>query len=255
MRMLIEGDLDTFVQLYFPDVHRRYSSGMDADQKLNKLLLYRWSETKDEIVDALLDHLDPNAVNAEIVKLGGVPRMKQKPAAPPVGEQLSDSRSAEVGPAVSPPRVRRAGVPHVVVLYNKNDEKHYELLDKYLRIYQRQNHLTYWAPENIFAGAEVEKEFADNLDRADMVLVLVSVDLLSSDMSNWLERAVRRRSAGLCSVVPVLLRPVDYRGYAIEGLRALPKDGRPVSRWPDADDAFSEIAEGVLEALRSGAAV
>jgi hypothetical protein len=46
-------------------------------------------------------------------------------------------------------------------------------------------------------------------------------------------------------VIPIILRPVDWRTASFGRLQALPRDGRPVTRWPDQDEAFLDVAHGL----------
>jgi len=44
-------------------------------------------------------------------------------------------------------------------------------------------------------------------------------------------------------VIPIMLKPTEgWDKTDFKGLLSLPRDGRPVSKWPDKDDAFAKIA-------------
>ena len=58
-----------------------------------------------------------------------------------------------------------------------------------------------------------------------------------------MKRALERQKAGEALVVPIILRPTDWKGTPFSTLQALPRDGRPVSTWPNRDQAFTEIVQ------------
>jgi hypothetical protein len=54
-------------------------------------------------------------------------------------------------------------------------------------------------------------------------------------------------------VIPVILRPCDWDKAPFAKLQALPKDAKPVTRWNDRDEAWTDVARGirkVVEELR-----
>ena len=53
------------------------------------------------------------------------------------------------------------------------------------------------------------------------------------------KRAMKRHEAGEARVIPVILRPVDWKRAPFGKLAALPKDGEPVKSWFDPDEAAS----------------
>ena len=69
-------------------------------------------------------------------------------------------------------------------------------------------------------------------------LPLVVVDVLAV-------RALARHEAGQATVVPVMLRPCDWKNALFAKLQALPKDAVPVTRWTDPEDAWVDVAQGI----------
>jgi hypothetical protein len=65
-----------------------------------------------------------------------------------------------------------------------------------------------------------------------------------------METALRRHANGAAVVIPVILRPVDWSSAPFAQLQALPRDGRPVTTWPNHDEAFAGIAQGIREVVR-----
>src|SRR5262249_10559694 len=78
-------------------------------------------------------------------------------------------------------------------------------------------------------------------------LLLISSDFLASDYCYDVEvkTAMKRHDDGEARVMPVILRPVDWKGAPFGKLQALPKDARPVTDWSNRDEAFLDIAQGI----------
>jgi hypothetical protein len=91
----------------------------------------------------------------------------------------------------------------------------------------------------------------EQLEAADVVLLLVSADFIGSDycFGREMTRALERNADGSCVVIPVILRACDWKAMRLGGLLATPKDGRPVVQWPDRDEAFLDVVQSVRKAL------
>jgi hypothetical protein len=118
---------------------------------------------------------------------------------------------------------------------------------------KRQGVITVWYDRRLAAGDQVDDGIKDELERADIILLLVSPDFLASEYCYGVEmqRAMERHAAGQARVIPVILRPSDWHGTPFGKLLATPTDGKPVTKWPDTDDAFLDVAK----AIRAAAAV
>lgn len=135
--------------------------------------------------------------------------------------------------------------------YSHNDESLKNELVKHLSNLKRQGVIRYWHDRMIPAGREWASQIDDHLDTANIILLLVSPDFMSSNYCSDIEvkRALERHEAGEACVIPIILRPVDWRGAIFEKLQVLPKDARPVTKWPDPDEAFVDIVEGIRLAI------
>jgi hypothetical protein len=147
-------------------------------------------------------------------------------------------------PTLQPPV---AGIPKLFYSYAHEDEVLRDKLATHLKILQRQKKIEVWYDREIGAGAEWEAEVKHHLENDDIILLLISPDFIASDFCYDIEmqRAIERHDAGKAVVIPVILRPTDWGGAPFSKLQALPKDGKPVTRWSDQDEAFTNIAEGV----------
>ena len=137
------------------------------------------------------------------------------------------------------------------ISYSHKDEPLREQLGTHLSLLKRQGVIDEWHDRRIGAGQEWAGAIDEHLNHAAVILLLVSADFLASDYCYDLEmtRALERHDADDARVIPVILRPVDWRGAPFAKLQALPKDGKPVTSWPDRDEAFTDIARGIRKAV------
>src|SRR5438105_122212 len=130
-----------------------------------------------------------------------------------------------------------------------------DALDKHLATLKRSGWIQSWYDRDIRAGTQWQQEIDTHLRTADVILLLVSSDFLSSEYCYSLEmqEALRRHKAGEAVVIPIILRPVDWYGTPFSSLQVLPGEGKPVTSWSNLDEAFELIAQGircVVKALR-----
>jgi tetratricopeptide (TPR) repeat protein len=135
--------------------------------------------------------------------------------------------------------------------YSHKDETLCDELNAHLAALKRQNVIKNWTDRRITAGGEWRDEIDKHLNSADLILLLVSADFLNSDFCYLIEtsRALLRHEAGDARVIPVIVRPVDWQGLPIGELQALPKDSKPVTSWPNRDDAWLNVTQGIRRAI------
>ncbi len=159
-----------------------------------------------------------------------------------------------VSPLTTTASVGKAGtvhtgskIPKLFYSYAHKDETMRDKLATHLKILQRQEKITVWYDRQIGAGDEWERQITTHLNSADIILLLISPDFMASDFcyNIEMERAIKRHNAREAVVIPVILRPTDWTGVSFSKLQALPKNAKPVTLWPDEDEAYLNIAEGI----------
>lgn len=131
--------------------------------------------------------------------------------------------------------------------YAHEDEQLRDELDGHLALLRRKGVIRPWHDRGIVPGQKWDAAIDTQLTRADLILLLVSMDFLNSDYiwGKELATAVARAERGDASVVPVLLRAVDIEGAPFAHLQGLPTDLRPVTSWPNRDEAWTDVAKGI----------
>ena len=137
----------------------------------------------------------------------------------------------------------------VFISYHEKDEQLREELEKHLTTLHREKAITSWHDRKIVAGQEIKGEIDKYLNRAGLILLLVSPDFLASDYHWTIEitRALERNAAGKARVIPVLLRHADWETAPIDKLSPLPRNRQPVKSWADWDEAFLQVIRGIRE--------
>ncbi len=145
----------------------------------------------------------------------------------------------------------------VFISYAAADEALCMELEKHLAGLKRYRMLRTWSDRSVTAGDDWRKATDARLAAAEVVLLLVSSDYLASDYLHEVEAmtSLARAHAGDARVIPVLVRACDLNGVAFEGLTPLPRDGVPVTLWPNRDAAWTAVAVGIREVITSAPVV
>ncbi len=131
------------------------------------------------------------------------------------------------------------------------DEGFRSTLDKHLSLLQRQGIIAAWHDRQIVPGADRAQAIDEHLERASIILLLISADFLASDYCYGVEmqRALERHQTNEARVIPILLRPVDWKGAPFAHLLPLPTNAQPITSWSNQDAAFAEVAAGIRRAV------
>lgn len=131
--------------------------------------------------------------------------------------------------------------------YSHDDEEQRNQLEKHLALLKRQGLIEAWHDRRIVAGEHIDDSIDAELERADIVLLLVSASFIASDYcySQEMERALERHARGEAHVVPVIVKNCDWHGAPFGKLKAVPKDGKAITSWANPDDAYTDVAREV----------
>ncbi|MEL6142722.1 MAG: TIR domain-containing protein, partial [Bacteroidota bacterium] len=147
------------------------------------------------------------------------------------------------------------GPKKVFIAYAREDTQYVERLTRFLTPLQNQGLLTTWAGLNIPPGEHRQKEIEKNLQTADIILFMVSVDFLHSASIRKTERRlanelVKKRSA---IIVPIIVRPCLWNQEEFAKYEATPRDNRgnliPISKWESQDEANFTVVNALKRLL------
>ncbi|WP_245706954.1 COR domain-containing protein [Thiothrix caldifontis] len=142
------------------------------------------------------------------------------------------------------------------ISYAHEDEKPYrEELDKRLKAIKRQYPmLEPWHDRNLLAGEQVHDKILQQLEVADIVVLLISPDFVDSDycFSHEMEIALKQYEQNQNIVIPIIIRDTaDWHTYQIGNHVALPTDGKPLCDWSSPDKFWADVQQGIRKQVEN----
>ncbi len=140
------------------------------------------------------------------------------------------------------PEIRPVPPLKIFISYSHHDEEMCERFLVHLSQLKREGLIAPWSDRQITAGADWAGAIDENLNSAHIIVLLVSPDFVASDYCNDVEmdRAMERDRKKEARVVPLILKPSDWKTSRFARLQAIPKDGKPVVDWPSQDHGFED---------------
>ena len=135
--------------------------------------------------------------------------------------------------------------------YSHKDSKYRAELEVFLASLRSQGMVSVWHDRLIKPGTDWAEQIDQNLDHANVILLLVSADFLASQYCMGIEcsRALDRHKSEGVRLIPILIRECDLAGVPFAGLQWLPTGSKPVKKWSDRDSAWTDVAKGIREAV------
>ena len=135
---------------------------------------------------------------------------------------------------------------NVFLSYSRKDKVFKDELNNHLSQLRRNKKIKSWNDYEILPGQEWETEILKNLNKADIILLLISSDFLASEYcTKEMLLALERHKKGISVVVPIILRACDWLDTEFAILNALPIGGQPIKLWDDQDRAFLDVVLGI----------
>lgn len=141
--------------------------------------------------------------------------------------------------------------------YSSRDDAYRERFQVALAVLEREGILQMWEFRSLEAGTDWDAEIRKHLHAAKLIFLLLSPDFFASRYSveEELMTALKRHAAGSARVVPIIVRPCDWLHTDLRKLQALPRDGKPITEWPNADAAWQDVTSGIRRVVQSMKAV
>jgi len=124
-----------------------------------------------------------------------------------------------------------ADTKKIFVSYSKQDVDTLEKgLIVSLKNLERQSKINIWYDKELKGGDEWDTEIKNQLQKADVILLVVSPDFIATDYI-WdveIKKALERHDKGEATVIPIILRHCDWTGEAtpFSKLNAIPSKGK-----------------------------
>ncbi len=146
----------------------------------------------------------------------------------------------------------------VFISYSHKDEEWKDRLVQHLSVLGDESGFDVWDDRRIGGGQDWKAEIERAILAADVAVLLVSVDFLTSDFIKREEvaRLLRLREDRRLTILPVIVGACPWRRVGwLSAIQARPRDGAPLEGMPKAgwNAALASIAEEIDAVLAQGA--
>lgn len=135
--------------------------------------------------------------------------------------------------------------------YSHKDAQYRDNMEKALDLLKRNKLLKDWSDRNILPGQSISQEIKEEMDKADILVFLLSRDFIASNacMEEW-EYAKQLSAEGKPIFrIPILLRDCSWEDLLSgDDIKALPNDANPVTS-DDEDTAWKQVYEGIKNVI------
>ncbi|KFC19048.1 toll/interleukin-1 receptor domain-containing protein [Epilithonimonas lactis] len=131
------------------------------------------------------------------------------------------------------------------ISYSHKDSNYLERLKVHLAQMKRDEVITEWTDEEIHAGGSLSNIISDALNSSELFLALLSPDYIASNYcyNKEFETAQRMQEDGKIIIVPIIVEPCDWQRTPFGNLKAIPKDGKPISEYTNQNVAFLNVVD------------
>ncbi|PNY36135.1 hypothetical protein C2E31_14475 [Rhodopirellula baltica] len=168
--------------------------------------------------------------------------------------QVPDGKPIEVPAAqLEEPRQKESSITknklRVFLSYSHRDLKELNRLKVHLANYKHNDVIEIWHDRQIKAGSEWEAEILQELEKADIILLLVSPDFIASDFCRLTEtkHALQRHQKGAALVIPISLKLVAEFPQEISGLQRVPGGDKPITKYRTHADGYVKAVQLIME--------
>lgn len=139
----------------------------------------------------------------------------------------------------------------IFVSYSHRNEATLERLKAHLSPLRRDGRIETWYDREIRAGGNIDDAISTQLRTCNLFILLISADFLNSDycMDTEMTHAMERHEEGTARVIPIIVEDCYWKSSPFRKLKALPKDGKPISNWTNENTAFLNIVEEIANIL------
>ncbi len=143
----------------------------------------------------------------------------------------------------------------VFISYSKKDKRMKDKLIICLDPLIENKDIEIWYDNMLEIGSEWDEVIKEKLEKSDIVLFLVSADLLTTkyiknvELKNTLERFEKNKSS--VNICPVILKECLWEETILGKFNALPEKGEPIHECKSKDKAYKEVVEGVKKLIET----
>lgn len=140
------------------------------------------------------------------------------------------------------------------ISYHTDDQILYDELTQQLKPLQKAGLITISNNQNIAAGQEIQTAISEYIQQSDLILLLLSSDLLNADsVTNFeIPLAMQLHETGKTKVIPLIARPCLWEETALVACSPLPENRVPITsktHWDSSDEPYLHIAKKIKDWL------
>lgn len=147
---------------------------------------------------------------------------------------------------------RRVKALKFFISYSHKDMQMKEQLLEHLRALERIYNIEVWHDGCIDGGSDIEEEVFDELEKSNIVLLLISNHYVASDFcfGKELEAALKRHKNKTCTVIPIILSPTsNLSKMPFKGIKSFPKDRKPITDYHQRTKGYAEVVDSITAVL------
>ena len=134
---------------------------------------------------------------------------------------------------------------NVLIVHSADDKELKDDLLVHLSSQKEDGKASFWDRDSIQAGTEETKAIASELDKAHIILLLLSADFFNTEYCVGIEKeAFALEKTNNVTVVPIMLRHFDL-GAKYDSRTTIPRRNQPLTskHWHSEDEALKYVAE------------
>jgi 3-dehydroquinate dehydratase len=151
-----------------------------------------------------------------------------------------------------------AGTPDLRVSlfysYSHIDTQHRQDMERILAILKRQGYLKDWSDAQITPGQSISAATLAKQTESDISAFIFSPDFFNSEecLKEWDRAKTIAAEGGLIFRVPIIVRPCPWQDFlGDDDVKALPRDGQPITEYDDPAAAWQEVYEGIKHVVKT----
>lgn len=137
------------------------------------------------------------------------------------------------------------------ISYCHVDDAMLQRLHVHLANLKREGLIAEWTDQEIPPGGKLDNHISESLNTSQLFICLVSPDYIASNYCYEKEfgTAQQMERENNIKIVPIIVEPCDWKSTPFGKIKALPKDGKPVTEWTSANSAFTDVAQELRKLL------
>ncbi len=143
---------------------------------------------------------------------------------------------------------------NVFVSYSHMDKKFKNEFLQQMKSLEWTHNINVWHDGEILAGENIDEKVLAQLNKSDVVLLLVSPNFLASHycINVELKKAIERHKAKECIVVPVILQKSNIdETLSFSSLMRVPEDGRPIQSYKPKNNGYVDAVSRIKQMINS----